>query len=187
MSAPSTHKTQPFFIKAMTASVLCMVLALSAGCSSTPPGSASGVSTPLSAAAEKAMLEQARARLNEYETGMRTMDFEAVGNLFGDDGELSHVGGKVLTGSGTIGFFLNSFRALKIKAYALTLDSALVVDGAVVHNGSFSQAIDLPNGTVFEAKGRFESRWVKNDKGIWMLAHFRTRPAAPAPSGTAPS
>jgi hypothetical protein len=187
MSTQSFHQARPVTVKAMTASALCMVLALSLGCASMPPDAASSASAPVSSASEKATLQQAQARLNEYETAMRSMDFEAASNLFGDNGELSHVGGKALTGSGTIGFFLNSFRALKIKAYALTLDSASIVDGAVVQDGRFAQTVDLPNGTVFEAKGRFEARWVKDDRGTWMLAHLRTRPAEPAPRGTTPS
>jgi hypothetical protein len=138
-------------------------------------------------AADKAMQQQALARLNAYETAMRTMDFEAVGNFFGDSGELSHQGGKVLTGSGTIGFFLNSFRALTIKAYSLKVDTTSVEEGAVVQNGSFAQKVDLPNGNVFEAQGKFEAKWVKDDKGTWMLSHMRTRPTEPAPRGTTPS
>jgi uncharacterized protein (TIGR02246 family) len=124
--------------------------------------------------ADKAEVE---AGLQRYCALLLASDSAGIAALFAPDGEMVNPRQPPVRGRESIERFLRGFSDYHVISNAYEASST-VIDGKTAEQlGTYSQRVRAPSGRIFDAAGRFEIEWVRDESGAWLLQQVATFPS----------
>jgi len=123
--------------------------------------------------ADKAALE---ARLQHYSALVLAMDSAGIAAMFAPEGELVNPSRPPVHGRAAIERFYAGFADFHVLSNVDLLEGTTVDGDTAEQLGTYRQSVRLPDGKLFEAKGRFEIAWVRDRSGAWFFSQVATFP-----------
>ena len=150
--------------------VVLFSLAL-AGCTHHMPGTHSpGNSTKISA-------DQLIDSLRHYRSYVLTMDSRHLADMFTEDAEISHSGGKPVSGRDEILKFLNSFSEYHVLSYEISGDDISAQGEDATQSGHYTQTVKTPDSNEVTVKGTFTALWHLQPDGQVKIFRMHTEPS----------
>lgn len=116
---------------------------------------------------------QVVAALASYRQLVINLDSERLADMFTPDGELIFNEAQPYKGRAAVLGYWRAFNGFKVDVYDLRATATSIESGAATQTGSYSQSASGPDGRQYKSSGRFETDWLQQPDGRWLIRRMR--------------